>query len=148
MRLISSTWTWWYKKVFPAIWFGFLGIFALAWVPGVIQQKVPTVAIFIPLVMAAFGYILMRVLGFSLVDEVWIENNNLVVRNHGQEDRFLITNISSVRSKWLQNPEHIVLTLKEPCCFGQKVVFSPTFRWLRFGRHPIADELIKLAHEE
>ena len=85
MRRISSRLTWWNKKVFPVFWFGFLGLFALAWIPAVIQQQVPAPTLLIPIGMAAFGYVLMRWLVFSLMDEMWIDENDVVVRNHGRE---------------------------------------------------------------
>lgn len=146
MRRISSRLTWWHKKAFPAIWFGFLGLFTIAWLPGVILQRVPAPTLLIPLGMAAFGYVLMRWLIFPLVDEVWIEDNEIIVRNRGQEERFPITNIMNVEASLFTNPEQVVLTLKEPCGFGRKIVFSPPMRWLHIGRHPIAKELIGLAH--
>jgi hypothetical protein len=148
MRRISSTWTWWYKKAFPVIWFGFLGLFTLVWIPGVVQQQVSPATLLIPLGMAAFGYLVMRRLVFSLVDEVWIENDDIVVRNGDQEDRFPITHIINVEAPLFVNPERIVLTLSEPCLFGREIAFSPPYRWWPLSRHPLAEELIRRAHEE
>ena len=41
----------------------------------------------IPLVMAGFGYVLMKTLVFDLVDEVWDADTDLFVRNKGREIR-------------------------------------------------------------
>ena len=96
--------------------------------------------------MAAFGYFLMRWLVFPLADEVLIEDDEIIVKNRGQEDRFPITNIMNVEASLFVNPERVVLMLKEPCGFGREIVFSPPTRWLHFSRHPIAEELIRRAH--
>jgi hypothetical protein len=114
MRRISSSLTWWHKKAFPAIWFGFLGLFTVAWIPGVILQQVPAPTLLIPLGMAAFGYVLMRLLVFPLVDEVWIEDNEIIVRNRGQEERFPITNIMNVEASLFVNPSALSSCSKNP----------------------------------
>jgi hypothetical protein len=95
--------------------------------------------------MAAFAYVLMRWLVFPLVDEVFLEDKEIIIRNRGEEDRFPITNIINVEAPLLMSPERIVLTLKEPCRSGREIVFSPPFRWWPFTRHPIAEELIRRA---
>jgi hypothetical protein len=146
MRRISSSSTWWHKKAFPTIWFGFLAVFTCVWIIPVARGEVPAGTIFIPLGMAAFGYLLMRVLVFPLVDEVWIDGDDLVVRNRDEEDRFPITNIVNVDNSWMTNPEQIRLTLRNPSRFGQEIVFSPPIRWWPFGRHPVSRELIARAH--
>ncbi len=146
LRRISSRWTWWHKNAFPMIFFGFLGLFTLAWMVGVIQQQVPAPPLLIPLGMAAFGYVLMRWLVFPLADEVWIDSEDIVVRNSGQEERFPITNVLNVESQLFTNPERVILTLKQPCGLGREIVFSPPQRWWRLSRHPIAEELIRRAH--
>jgi len=107
---------------------------------------VPAFTLFVPLGMAVFGYVLMRYLVFSLVDEVWIDGDDLVVRNRDEEDRFRIANIVNVDSSGMTNPERIVLTLRTPSRFGQEIAFSPPMRLWPFGRHPLATELIRLAH--
>lgn len=146
MRRISSKGTWWYKKAFPAFWFGFLGLFTLIWSFGVIQHQVPSPTMVVPLVLAVFGYLLMRWLLFPLVDEVWIDGDDIVVRNSGQEERFAVTNIVNVEDSQFTNPERVTLTLKEPCALGREIIFLPPLRLLHFTRHPIAQELIQRAH--
>jgi hypothetical protein len=146
MRKISSKSTWWNKKAFPAMWFGFLGVFMCVLIPGVTQGQAPAFLLLWPLGLAVFGYVLMRELVFSLMDEVWIDGDDIVVRNRGEEDRFPISNIVNVDCSVMTNPERIVLTLRTPSEFGQEIVFSPLSRWWPFSRHPLATELIRLAH--
>jgi hypothetical protein len=147
MQRISSSWTWWHKKAFPVLWFGFLGVFTMGWIPGVVRQEVPAATLLIPLSMSIFGYVLFRALVFGLVDEVWIDDDHLVVRNRGAEDRFPITNIVNVDGSFMTNPERITLTLRAPSQFGNEIAFSPPHRWWPFGRHPVAKDLIRRAHQ-
>ncbi len=147
MRRISSRLTWWYKKAFPTCWFGFFGLCTLILIAGVIEQKAAVVSLLAPLGMAVVGYLFMRWLIFPLVDAVWIDETDLVVRNGGAEDRFPLTNVIDVENPRFMNPERVILMLNEPCRFGREIVFLPPTRsaW-RFSRHPIAEELIRRAH--
>ena len=133
------------KKLFPVFWFGFLGVFMCVMIPSIVAGKESPGTLLIPLVMMAFGYLLMRFLVFDLVDEVYLDIDQIVIRNGGEEDRFSIKNIINVNASIMTNPERITLTLREPCKFGSEVTFSPTMRFLHFGRHPLAKELIRLA---
>src|SRR5436305_1875584 len=126
MERLSSAWTWWHKTAFPRLWFGFLGLSALVLIPAVVQQRVPPETLLIPVGMAAFGYALMRWLRvFALADEVWLDGDQVVVRDRGDEDRFPLSRIDRVSATVLTNPERITLSLREPCRFGREVVFVP-----------------------
>jgi hypothetical protein len=100
-----------------------------------------------PVFMVAVGYILMRALIFDLVDEVFLNGNEIIIRNRLKLDKFAVTNILNV-DLTMSNPELITLTLKQPCPFGKEVTFSPPMRFWPFGDHPVARELIELAHRE
>ena len=123
-------------------------ILALAVLPAVIQNQAPIFIVLLPIVMMVFGYVLMRNLIFDLVDEVFLNGDEIIVRNFGEMDQFAVSNILNVDSTVTTNPERITLTLKEPCVFGSEVTFSPPMRFWPFGRHPVARELIELAHRE
>ncbi|HEX2476529.1 MAG TPA: hypothetical protein VHK01_17380 [Lacipirellulaceae bacterium] len=101
-----------------------------------------------PIAMVAIGYIVMRTLIFDLVDEVYRDGDQIIITNGGEVDQFAVTNILNVDSSLMTNPERITLTLKKPCLFGSEVTFSPPMRFWPFGRHPLARELIELAHRE
>ena len=146
MRQISSSATFFHKRVFPCVWFGGIAVFACLAFPAVIFQGAPFPMLVVPIIMAVFGYFLMRALVFDLVDEVYLSNGELIVRNRGDEDRFLVSNILNVNASTMTNPERITLTLREPCKFGEEITFSPPQRWLPFQRHPLAKELIQMAH--
>jgi len=125
MRKISSNQTFWYKKIFPVMWFGFLTLmFATI---GLSMQRsgdfVVAPLIVLP-VLAIFGYCLMRVLVFDLADEVWDDDNSLVVKNGTIEERIPLSNIANI-SYQSSRPPRATLTLGEPCRLGKKIVFSP-----------------------
>jgi hypothetical protein len=148
MRKISSSSTVFYKKVFPIFWFGVCGFVSVIAVLAVFQNREPIFIVLPPIALAVFGYILMRALIFDLVDEVYLDGDEIIITNGGEVDQFAVTNILNVNASVMTNPERITLTLKKPCRFGSEVTFSPTMRLWMFQRHPIARELIELAHRE
>lgn len=144
MRRISSHSTFFFKRVFPAIWFGFLGFFVITGaMPMLAKKEVHVEILVIPLVMAAFGYFVMKQLVFDLLDEVLDDGDALIVRNQGKEDRIALSNVINVSHSSFSNPPRITLTLREPCVFGREVTFSPPARFLPFSKHPLAHELIE-----
>jgi hypothetical protein len=147
MRQLSSSSTWWHKKAFPMIWFGFLGFMMLIMLPSVLQEQTPAPIILIPLGLAIFGFFLLRLLVWPLVDEVYLDSDDVVVRNKGEEDRFPFSNVINVQGSEYTNPERITLNLKQPCLFGDEIKFMPPPRWLAYGKHPLANELIRRIRE-
>ena len=82
MRRISSNWTFFYKRIFPVFWFGFLVLFVGA---AVFNMRgtgrfalVPFVIV--PAGMFVFGLYFMRKFVFDLVDEVWDDGDALLVK--------------------------------------------------------------------
>jgi hypothetical protein len=146
MRQISSRMTFWHKRLFPAFWFGFLALWTSFAAPAIIKGGAPIFILFMPIGMAAFGYFLMRWLVFPLADEVFLDGDDLLVRKNDTEARIPVCQILNVDSSVMVNPERITLTLREPCAFGREIIFSPTYRFHFFSRHPIAEELIARAH--
>jgi hypothetical protein len=57
MRRISSSWTFFYKRIFPVIWFGFLVLFV--GVSHFARQRSPAFLI-VPLIMMGIGYFMMK----------------------------------------------------------------------------------------
>jgi hypothetical protein len=145
MRKISSSMTFASKKIFPVVWFGFLAVMAAVVLPDAMQMG--AWFLLLPLLaMSAIGYAVMRWMIFDLVDEVYLQNDEIIVRNSGEEDRFSVTNVLNVNVSTMTNPERITLTLREPCKFGDEVTFLATLRFPPFGTHPLVKELIDLAH--
>jgi hypothetical protein len=147
MKRISSKRTFFYKRIFPVLWFGFLAIFVLtAYLPGRRTHVEAMPMLIVPVVMAIIGYTLFRRLLFDLVDEVWDDGIALIVKNDGTEERVALSNIINIGYSSLTNPERVTLTLRDAGTFGKEITFMPirrpfSFRWL--SRNPIIDELIE-----
>jgi len=145
MSRISSRATFFYKRITPIFWFGFLALFiAVPLVVGSSTGRYPPPPFFIvPVVMAVIGYFFMKKLIFDLVDEVWDAGDALVVKNKDQEDRVALSNIMNVSYSPFMNPPRVSLRLRRPCAFGTEVAFCAPLRFIPFAGNPIVDELIR-----
>ena len=146
MKQISSRSTWWSKRVFPTIWFGFLAFVMIVSLARPGGKDAPPILPFvaIPIGMAVFGFFLMKHLVWDLVDEVYDCGDSLLVKNRGEEDRIELSNIMNVSASQMMNPPRVTLRLRTPCRFGSEVSFSPVVRRTLnpFARNELVDELI------
>jgi hypothetical protein len=146
MRRLSSKTTFFNKRVFPVIWFGFVALFVIAGLAASVQKREspPLEFVIVPVLMAVFGYVIMKQLVLDLMDEVWDAGDALLVRNNKQEDRILLSNIVNVSYVTFMNPPRITLTLRQPCRFGKEITFSPPVGMVAFfSKSPIVTELIE-----
>jgi hypothetical protein len=143
MTKISAN-TWFIRKAFPAIWFGFLAVLA---VTGAAFGE--PLLVVIPVVLALFGFLLLRMFVWDLVDEVFDDGDALVVRHRGDEQRIPLANIMNVSVTSHVNPPRITLRLVTPGRFGSEVVFSPVkkFTLNPFAKNEVAEDLIVRVHE-
>jgi hypothetical protein len=144
MKRISSRSTFFYKRVFPLLWFGFIGVFVLSvlrYQPAVRAPPIPF--LMMPVLMAVIGYVLLRKLLFDLVDEVWDDQDALIVKNAGVEERVSLENIINIGFSTMTNPERVTLTLRDPGRLGKEITFTPPRRFLTLSRSPIVTELIE-----
>ncbi len=146
MNRISSHWTFFYKRIFPVVWFGFIAMFVCGGARAAIAQNeigdlLPVLAIL--LWLAVGGYLMMRWLVFDLVDEVWDFGEMLVVHNKGRKRQILLADCMNVSYRGFVNPPRITLTLRinTPEC-GTKIAFIPPFRLFPYTMPPIARDLI------
>lgn len=146
MTKISSAWIPFYKWVFPLVWFGVLAFIAGTVIVKGAPQELPM--LIVPLLMAIFGFVLMKKLVWVLVDEVYDCGDYLLVRNRGQEERIDLSNIMNVSAITMMNPPQITLRLIDPSRWGSEITFSPPkpFTLNPFAKNPIADDLIVRAH--
>jgi hypothetical protein len=145
MRRISSRWTFFYKRVFPVLWFGFLALFlviSLFVVPRT-SQTAALPFVIMPIVMMVFGYFIMAKFVFDLVDEVWDDGDFLVVTNRDQTERIALADIKNVNYAAFINPPRVTLSLRHPSVFGDQVTFCAPIRFVPFSTSPIIDELIE-----
>ena len=143
-RRLLSKMTFFNKRIFPVIWFSIpalilLGGSVAAWN----GAQIPFQLFVVPIGLAVFCFFILKLLVFDLLDEVWDEDETLLLRNGGQEDRIQLTNIINVSHATFTNPPRSTLTLRHPCRFGEEITFSPLARLNPFSKDPIAKELIE-----
>jgi hypothetical protein len=140
---ISSRWTYFHKKAFPAIWFGFLAFFvATSVLSG--AAEIDLMFLVVPFVMAVFGYFFMKKLIWDLVDEVYDCGDSLLIRNRRSEERIPLSNIMNVSVSTLMNPPRVTLRLVKPGVLGEEVAFSPISQSSLnpFAKSQVAEELM------
>jgi hypothetical protein len=145
MRRISSSMTFFYKRVFPIIFLGFaLLLVAFGLGAGVTSWHFPQSPFFmVPIVMLAVFFVVMKKLVFDLVDEVLDAGDALIVRNRGQEERIAFSDVMNVNYSPFMSPPRVVLSLRRPSIFGSQVAFCAPICFVPFATSPIVDELIQ-----
>jgi hypothetical protein len=115
MRPVSSKIP--FKRVFPVIWFGVVLLFIAI---GLLSKASFLMA---ALVVAVFGYWIMKKVVFNLTDAVLDAGDALVVRSGGQEERIALSDITNVRYSPYINPALVTLSVKRRTVFGDTIVF-------------------------
>jgi hypothetical protein len=148
MKKISSKMTFFHKYLFPALWFGFLAVFLVIAVAGGAGLRDPMFLIG-PIVMAVFGFFMMKKLVWVLADEVYDYGDYLLVKNGGSEERVDFSNIMNVSTTTLMNPPQITLRLITPGKIGDEITFSPAtgFTLNPFAKSKVAENLMIRAHQ-
>jgi hypothetical protein len=144
MRRISSRATFFNKRIFPAVWFGFIALsVAFPFFVGHRQNSTPPIPfLFFPAIMALVGFFIMKKLVFDLVDEVWDDGDSLLVKNGGQEQRIPLGDIKNVNYSPYMNPPRVTLLLRRATVFGDQITFSAPIRFVPFSTSPTIDDLI------
>lgn len=140
MTRISSGMTWFNKRVFPVLWLGAIGAFiALLATMGGTRPE----AYAILLLIAGIGFVIMRWMILDLMDEVYDDGDQLVVRNRGAEQRIALKDIVLVSVSKLANPARVTLVLDKEGPLGKEVTFSPvrTRSLMPFARNKVAEDL-------
>jgi hypothetical protein len=137
--------TFFYKRVFPLVWFGFVLVFLAGGVYGTLvgKQAPPLPFLLMPVIMLVIGYIVMRKFVFDLVDEVWDVGDALIIKNGGREERIALSDIMNVSYTTVSNPPRVTLTLRGPSDGGREISFCPPVRFVPFAKSPIIGELIE-----
>jgi hypothetical protein len=145
MRRISSKLTYVYKRVFPAVWFGFLAlVVGLVLVASSAAGRWPPLPfLLVPAAIALFGYVVMDKLVFDLVDEVLDDKEALVIKNGREQARVDLRDIVNVGFTQFVNPPRVTLSLRKPGPFGSQVSFCAPARFSLFAASTIAKELIR-----
>lgn len=148
MQRLSSPSTFFYKRVFPVCWFAMVAAFLAIGVLAMLgRQGAPAGSATMPVLMAIVGFALFRRLVFDLVDEVWLDGDQLVVKNRGESSRIDLANVVSVSCTTLANPPRVTLRLRTPSrSLGNQVTFMPKGRrglFAAFKPNPIARDLTR-----
>jgi hypothetical protein len=145
MRRISSRMTFFYKRIFPLVWFGFALVFLAGGIYATLVggRPPPLPFLLMPAIMLVIGYVVMRKLVFDLVDEVYDAGDALIVKNRGREERIALSDIMNVSYTTFSNPPRATLTLRGPGDGGREIIFCPPVRFVPFAKSPIIGELIE-----
>jgi hypothetical protein len=144
MRRISSKMTFFYKRVVPVVWFGFLILFiAIPLVSGRRQMPGQLLFLIVPIVMAVFGYFLLKKTIFNLVDEVCDDGDTLLIKNGGRDERVALRDIKNISYSTFVHPPRVTLTTRQSTVFGDEIAFIPPVYFVPFSKSPIINELIE-----
>jgi len=143
MKKLTSKTTFYYKRVFPFIWFGFLGVFLCVGLFSSISKKGPGVLfLVVPIGMAAIGYFIMKKLVWDLIDEVYDEGTSLLFKNKDQEVRVSLKDIKNVSYSAMTNPPRVTLSIRYKTALGDELSFSPPVSWVPFRKNEDIKRLI------
>lgn len=140
MTKISSSNTFIVKRLFPILWFGFIGVFLVAAVATGFFKEAPPV-LMAPIVMAVFGFFLFRLLVWNLADEVYDAGDDLLIKKGGQEDRIPLSNIMNIGYSKL-NQQQVTLRFVAPTKFGMEVSFMPVIQIFSPFKNKMIEDLI------
>jgi len=148
MKKISSALTFFFKRVFPVLWFGLLALaFLVAATILFSGKKIDVMSLAVPVILAILGYFLMKNMVFDLADEVWDAGDSIVLRNKGIEVRIPLADIINISYSVLTNPPRVTLSLREPSRLGKELSFSPPLCWFPFQKSPLVLDLISRVDE-
>jgi hypothetical protein len=145
MKKLSSRGIFFYKRIFPAIWFGFIGLFLFTslYADRNHSNGSADVMIFVvPVFMAVIGYFVMKNLVFDLIDEVYDEGSSLLFKNNGKMVRINLTDIKNVSYSVMVNPPRVTISVRHKTEFGDELSFSPPGSLIPFKKNKEITELI------
>jgi hypothetical protein len=122
MRTVSASGIFLFKRIIPAIFFGFQGLCLISVVvTGAVVQTPQVLVAFV--LCGGFTYLLLKLTVFNLADEVLDAGDHLVMRRGGREILIPLSMIIGVSENMAHNPPKVTLTLASPSEFGSTVAF-------------------------
>ena len=93
--------------------------------------------------VGAVGYLVMRLIGAELADEVLDGGDYLVVRKDGIVEQVPLAEIEEIKeSIWQRQPPRVELVLRAPGTFGRVITFIPiNYTLVPLMRSPLTYEL-------
>ncbi|MEJ2406075.1 MAG: hypothetical protein P8171_17590 [Candidatus Thiodiazotropha sp.] len=145
MKKISGS-TFYYKKVFPALWFVFLlFIFIASLVSGVGEESF--LILTMPVVMAIFGYMVIKFRFWNLADEVYDYDNYLEFHKDGKTQKVYLNEIVNIEYSRLNAPDRILMHTRTQGPIGGELVFILPIRLIPFTTNPLAYQIIERVNE-
>jgi hypothetical protein len=138
MQRISSSGTFFSKRIFPVLFLGFLAYFAFDTYRGGEFSSDPLLLGGIAF-MAVLGTFIFRVFVWDLADEVNDHGTFLEVRRGRVVDKIEFQNIMNVSAAEYVNPPRVTLRLVKAGAFGTHVSFSPK---VPFSFRPLANSAV------
>ncbi len=140
MKELSSPLTFFYKFVFPLLWFGGFGFGGRK----VIFSPESYDARWLQYVGLWLGITIFMYFTTGDVKKVYLDGKKLIVSNFFSTDQIDISQVSAVDGTTFLSPKLVWFTLKEPSSFGKKIAFLPRHRMSSgLGKHPLVHDLQK-----
>lgn len=144
MKKVSGS-TFFGKKLFPTIWFGFLGLMIIGMFNS--DDIGSSWPIILPMLgMAAVGFVLFRHLAWHLADEVFDHGDSLEIIKGNKRQVISLTEIINI--DYNKSQGQVTLNLREAGALGKDVTFVlPTMGFGIFSKSPYVTELIERVDE-
>ncbi len=148
-KRISSSLTYFYKRVFPALWIiGFGVLAAWLWFGNFAHQASQTGGLRWFTLLAWCGGTGFLVWYSRTLKEVWLYQGRLLVSDYDNEEWVPLGQVEEVKETRLWNPKLIKLRLRRAGKWGDQIVFIAPLRFhFVFMDHPLAGELRILVSE-
>ena len=146
MKKISGS-TFFFKKLFPCVWFGFITIF---FVTSLKSGAADSSSMFLvtPPFLVIFGIVLFKNVVWDLSDEVFDGGDFLLFKKGGKQQRVYLKDIVNINYTQMSSPERIQVSVRVSGAIGRELVFNPPLRLFRFTRNKIVTELIQRVDRE
>ncbi|PKN70064.1 MAG: hypothetical protein CVU54_08525 [Deltaproteobacteria bacterium HGW-Deltaproteobacteria-12] len=141
MKKISGS-TFYFKKLFPTIWFGFIAFFfVISITTGAAGASV--MFLVVPIIMAGFGYFFFRKFVWDLADEVYDCGDFLEFRRGQKTQRVSLNEIINIDYSHMSSPERVVIHTRQSGAIGKELAFCPPMRFHLFSKSPLVRDLIE-----
>ncbi len=146
---LSSSWTLFYKLIFPIVWISGFGIGTIVlWLASFDPIKSPPsemkwMFLFAWLTGSSF------IIWFSLrLKHVTLTDKLLIVKGYFKEIEVPISSVNYVSESMFVNPKTIKLSIYPESEFGSTIVFMPKVKLYNpFKQHPITKQLMQLSNQ-
>jgi len=127
-KRLSSNYFEYRRRSFPYLWFGSLTLFVIRmWGELVHDSLVPFLAVVI--VVALIGYLVVSRFNRYMVDDVWDDGKQLIVKKGDEVEYVPIANILRIGNSRLVAPRRVTVFLRKPGKWGDRIVFAMQFSW-------------------